>query len=318
MGSAKHEAFIGGMCPGNPNAPDVLKIITYNIAAGRGAIPNDEIIQDKLTTEHNLKNIADFLKTASADIVFLQEVDFSSKRTHYINEAMFIAEKAGYPCYACVTNWVKNYIPYPDGPPSRHFGRMKSGQCILSKYPIRNNQRIALPQRKDKPFYYTAFYYDDAIQSAIIDIGGKLFKLFGVHQEAIDIENKEKEVNILVDEIKKTTEPYVIAGGDFNAVPPIASLKKDFPDLKDTPWADLDITKDKTMEYFVTSLPNFSEAIPTTFTTDGNFTFPSNLPNRRLDYIFFSGTLKRSNGQALNPGPFSDHRPLYVEAKPHL
>lgn len=314
LGSTSHEAFIGGVCSDNAHTPKSIRIVTYNIANGRGSIPDGVNLQNKQTMKRNLNGIADFLRDVNADIVFLQEVDFASKRSDYINQAKYLTDKAGYSCFACVTNWVKNYIPYPYWPISQHFGQMKSGQCILSKFPVKHNQRVALPQRQDKPFYYTAFYYDDAIQSANIEIDNRAFVVFNVHQEAINIENKEREIRMLIDAIKDTSNPYVIVAGDFNALPPIASLKNNFPDLKGTPWANLDVTNDRTMEYFISSLPNFVEAIPKTFTSDNMFTFPADSPNRRLDYIFFSKSLKRLAGQIMNPpGAISDHRPLYVE-----
>ena len=41
-----------------------------------------------------------------------------------------------------------------------HFGSMLSGQSILSKYPLKDHQRIILERVKDNPFYRDALYLE--------------------------------------------------------------------------------------------------------------------------------------------------------------
>jgi endonuclease/exonuclease/phosphatase family metal-dependent hydrolase len=310
-----HSAFTVNDSSGNISAnPSKIRVITFNIAYGRG--PDDDIIfgpKNKSEIERNLKQIGLFLKNANADIVLLQETDLASKRTYFIDEAKFLSEQAGYASYACVTNWIKNYIPFPYWPPSWHFGRMKSGQCILSKFPITDNKRTALPQRTDKPFFYTAFYLDRAVQTADLNINSTPYRVFNVHQEAFDISNREKQALILAGLVNDTTEKNIVVAGDFNALPINASKKKSFPD--DTQWKEWDdVSGDRSLELFIESTPNLREASVPISAEREMFTFPSEDPNRQLDHIFLSKNLRHIKSRVLNMAAgLSDHLPVYAE-----
>ena len=47
-----------------------------------------------------MDQIAALLRTINADVVVLNEVDFDSTWTHSVDEARYLAEKAGYPFLA--------------------------------------------------------------------------------------------------------------------------------------------------------------------------------------------------------------------------
>lgn len=293
-----------------------IKVLTFNMAYGRGR--EDDIVvglKSEDLIKENLDKISHLLKIVDADVVLLQEVDLASKRTYFIDEAKLLAEKAGYPSYTCVTNWIKNYIPFPYWPPSKHFGRMKSGQCILSKFPITDNERVALPQRKDKPFFYTAFYLDRAIQVADVMISDKIYKIFNVHQEAVDIKNKEEQAKILAGLVSKVDAGNVIVAGDFNALPLNAALKRNFPDEPEKQWKEWkDVSRDRSLELFISSTPRLKNVFTSNFLEGETFTFPSNAPNRQIDYIFLSKELNLHKAKVLKEaGTISDHLPVYAE-----
>jgi endonuclease/exonuclease/phosphatase family metal-dependent hydrolase len=312
-GPTRRETFVENFCNDKVNEK-YLKIISYNIAYGHGASVNSEPIGDKQTIESYLNRIADLITAKEADIVLLQEVDFASKRTHYVNEIKYLSEKSGLGCYACVTTWNKNYVPYPYWPPAMYFGRMKSGQCVLSKFPISNNRRIALPTRKDKPFFYIAFYLDRVIQEAEIMISGIKYKIFNVHQEAYDIKTRERHATILTEKINKNSDKNIIVGGDFNALPPNATIKKKFSDNPEDEWED--VSSDQTMELFIKGVPNLTEVIPETTPENQTLTYPSFEPSRRIDYIFLSDNLEVVEASVLTEaGNISDHLPVYAEFK---
>jgi len=311
LGSSKHEAYV--KCSdvskiSKQNTPEKIKILSYNVIYGRVSFFMENRCRRKDIVKV-LEKIGDFLRETDADIVLLQEVD------HLSNQTRFLAEYAGYTDYAYATNWIRNYIPYPPWPPKAHLGRIHGGLSILSRYPIIAHERVAMPRMKRLPFYVRAFYWDNAVQSADIKVGEKLFKIFNIHQDSGDTETRENEMRILIDMIKRSSTPYVIVGGDFNAVPSIASVKNDFPDLRGTSWSHLDLTDDRTMDIFLEALPEFNEAVSTTFVLDDMHTYPADKPNRRIDYIFFSKMLEHIDGMVLNPGPISDHRAVYAELK---
>lgn len=311
---AGHEAFTGGYCDQPSKDIDGLRVISYNIAYGHGPIDYAGATADRQTVESYLDRIVGLIEEKNADIALLQEVDLASRRTDYVDEAKYLSEKTDLKCYACVTTWKKNYIPFPYWPPSGHLGRMKSGQCILSRFPISDNERTALPQRGDKPFFYTAFYLDRAIQKAKVLIAGRAYDVFNVHLEAFDIENRVEQAGILarlLNDVKGT----VIAGGDFNTLPPHSTVKKNFPDRPEVQWPEWqDVTSDHTMEHFIGATPHLVEAIAHETPEDQTFTFPSDRPNRRVDYIFFSRDMNIREGRVLTEAEgVSDHLPVYAK-----
>lgn len=308
-----HSAFIRGACDRSDLAnPADLKIVSYNIAYGRGIKDDKGDLRSARVIEKNLSEIADVISNLDADIVLLQEVDFGSKRTHHIDEAEYIAGRAGFNCYACVTTWVKNYVPYPYWPIGQQYGEMKSGQCVLSKYPIVENRRLPLPPMTSAPFFYRAFYLDRALQQVKIEIGGQNIVVYNVHLEAFDIENREEQAAKAASLIEKSK--YVVIGGDFNALPPDATVKKDFSDNPGGSWRD--VTDDKTVEIFNSGLAGFEEAAEADITEPDTFTYPADFPNRKIDHIFFSEGFECLNGRVVKEaGPLSDHLPVEVSLK---
>ena len=55
-------------------------------------------------------------------------------------------------------------MPFPYGLPSVNFGKVVSGQSILSKYSLSDYSRIVLERVEDNPFYRDAFYLDRLVQ----------------------------------------------------------------------------------------------------------------------------------------------------------
>ena len=74
---------------------DSLKVVTWNIRNGLARFPwvfescGDSVISNRASIEGNLIKIAEKLDDMDADIVLLQEVDFLSKRSAYINQIQY-------------------------------------------------------------------------------------------------------------------------------------------------------------------------------------------------------------------------------------
>lgn len=85
---------------GEPNESREIKnsfsIACYNIAHGRGLAESNWSGGDEAARMRRLDEIASLLKTLDADVVVLNEVDFDASWSHQINQAEYLAEKAGY------------------------------------------------------------------------------------------------------------------------------------------------------------------------------------------------------------------------------
>ncbi len=127
-----------------------VKVVTWNIRFGIARFPffgdscGDDVILDDDTIEKNMAAIADSLNAIDADIVLLQEVDVSSKRTGYMDQVQYLLDNTNlnYGCYASM--WKADYIA-SDG-----IGRIDAGNAILSKYELTDAERIQLRLRTDQ------------------------------------------------------------------------------------------------------------------------------------------------------------------------
>ena len=116
--------------------PDEITAVTYNIGYGSAEKNNKPEVLSEEEVRKNLDVMVESLKELDPDIVFLQEVDFNAARTVGIDQMRYLAKSLAMPFAAYTVTWNKRYIPWPYWPPAVHFGRMLSGQAILSRFPI--------------------------------------------------------------------------------------------------------------------------------------------------------------------------------------
>ncbi|MFP5387038.1 MAG: endonuclease/exonuclease/phosphatase family protein [Bacteriovoracia bacterium] len=286
-----------------PEAPSVVKILTYNIGFlyGRGSEGPGYEFREKEFYEKALKRVSDEIKELGTEIVFLQEVDFEASRSHDINQARVIAKNAGYPYVAEAPSWESNYIPFPYWPLKNNFGRVLSGGAILSKYPLSDHEVVFLAKPLSQPWWYNFFYLHRYFQKATVHLGNKKFKLVNLHLEAFDKVDRKSQVEKLVEVIKQ--ENVDIVGGDFNMLPPSASRRSKF-------YNDDNYEDDDSYQVMLTS--GLQEVIPDEIYAKDEvkfFTFPSWSPDRRLDYIWYRRDLKMMKAEVI-PSASSDHIPL--------
>lgn len=278
------------------NYPDVVdndsvySIITYNLGYLSGMTNNLPVPRPSALFNENLLRVYNELEKLNAHIVCLQEIDFHSKRSHYINQQEEL-QKLGFNSVFQAVNWDKKYLPFPYYPPSLHFGEVYSGQSILSKYPLKDIERIVLERVADSPFYLDAFYLDRVAQVSKILIEGKTVVLINVHLEAFDFVTRTiqtKHIAKLYDAYKDSFP--VILAGDFNS---------------DAEHIDASIN-------VILDIPGIKSA--------GHKlgkTFSSRNPVARLDYIFYNEEfIELKSAAVLNSfGEASDHLPVLMQFK---
>lgn len=288
----------------NEEFPSVIKVQTWNLGFlyGEGSEGTGYFTRDKAYFESQLKVLVKEIKESAPDIICLQEVDFQSERSHDMNQAQYLAQRASYPYVAEAVSWDANYIPFPYWPFKNHFGRMKSGGAILSKYPILSNEIHLLKKPLSHPWWYNMFYLHRYFQQVEIELGEKKIKLINLHLESFDKVDRLSQSKILA--VKAKENGIHIVAGDFNTVPPSALKKRNYPKGKD------DYENDPTYQEMQKS--EMLEVIPDEIYALDEvryFTFPAKKPDRRLDYIFFTPDLKMIKAEVL-PSALSDHLPL--------
>jgi len=271
----------------------VHSIITYNIGYLSGMTNNLAVEKPRSLFEQNLNKVIYELKKTDADILAFQEIDYDSKRSYHVNHQNEIA-KLGYHFTGQNINWDKKYLPFPYFPFSMHFGKVISGQSVLSKYTILGQERIALQRDQSNPFYYDSFYLDRLAQIVKIKIQDKILVLINVHLEAYNSETRAQQMQKVKDlYLKYYLDFPTILLGDFNSDinVPDASIKL-LLKLPNTGCAALESSKPQN-------------------------TFNSQSPTERLDYILYNKDyIEEVNAKVLDRfQQASDHLPLLMKFK---
>ena len=304
---------VAGIVSANTLKPvdSVLRVRTWNIHYGVGPEDDRGDLRGRQQVLGYLDGIVDSIRKSDPDILCLQETDFKSHRTHDIDEVSYIADALGYPHVIRVVTWDVLYLPYPYTPISQHYGHMKSGQAILSRFAPVATDSLRHPQPAANAWWYNWFYLHRTTQQVdfVLPGGGRL-ALFNVHLEAFDQPNRELQARQLHGMIARAIADgkSVIAMGDFNAIPRGAKLRRAF---EDEPLTDM--TTDTTIDILKqgTGLTDVLETVLQTDDHPGLWTFPAWKPNRRLDYILISPQWRVIFAQAVDEtAPMSDHRSI--------
>ena len=270
----------------------IYSIVTYNIGYLSGMTNNKAIAKPKLLFENNLKIVKNEFNSLNTDIIAFQEIDYASARSFYTNQQNEIA-KLGYNYIAKAVNWDEKYVPFPEYPFSMHFGEMLSGQSIISKYPIKDHQRIVLERVKDNPFYRDALYLERLAQIVTVIIEGKELVLINVHLEAFDKPTRIKQLDFVLELFNKykITNPTILLG-DFNSDP----------------------DEDNSAINQLFALEDVGNAA---FGEVYEYTFNTAIPYKRIDYIFYTkNTIEMTDSKVLKQfGQASDHLPVELRFK---
>lgn len=292
-----------------------LRIMSWNISYAYGPNSDNSKFHPIPVTkmDDNLEHIAAEILKYNPDIVFLQEVDFNASRSHHLNQLARIAQMTGLEYAAPAVIWKANYVPYPYWPPQNQFGEINSGGAVLSRYPIESNKIVRLPKPSSNPFWYNMFYPFRFSQIVKVEIRGSEVTFINNHLEAYDIDNRTQQAYKLKELVTDNAQsPVVVFGGDLNAVPYNAKKKNNFAfDSQDNYNGDTSLN-------ILMSIKGFHEMVPLTdYYKDERkyFTFPSQAPDRRLDYLFVNDKYPILDYGIIKAGTASDHLPIYVDLK---
>lgn len=302
-----------------------LTVMTYNVKFGGARIDfffdchGDEVLMQEGEVVDNLDGLAELIRAADPDVLFLQEVDTLSKRSAYIDQVQWLLDHThlNYGVYA--SHWKADYVP-SDG-----IGAVDSGNAILAKWPLKNAKRLALALRTDQSAIERYFYLKRNILIADLDLETPVH-LLATHAEAYSTDGtKSNHIRDFEEQIEKSPGLF-IAAGDLNALPPGSEKQHDFPDSVCTDDFIADDYREED-ELLRGLYDKYQSAIPLsdyqadnarhfTHTTDGDGFW-----NRKLDYIFTNADVVPGSGVThqdastlgIDTMPLSDHTPITVE-----
>lgn len=280
------------------NQDESIRVVTWNIGYASGMTNNQGLVLTESEHRAYLDQMVSLLKEKNPDFIFLQEVDFSAKRSHDINQFEYLAKALHMPFGAYTVLWNKAYVPFPYWPLTKQFGRVVSGQAVLSRFPILE-QTVVTFQKPPHAFWYNWFYLDRVQQKIKIDFGDENLFLWNVHHEAFHAQTRLNQALALSKSIFSEEARFKIVAGDFNDPTNTDSLKLRHPNYHhtfDVLNADSRLTSDS--KYFGAN----------------SFTFPSENPIEKLDHVLLSEGFEFQNRQVVC-SPASDHCLVFVDLK---
>jgi len=274
----------------------VFSIVTYNIGYLSGMTNNQEVVKDvdhKAMFKNNLLKTLEGIKKTTPDIIAFQEIDYNADRSYNVNQEEAITA-LGYGYVARGVNWDKRYVPFPYWSFESHFGKVVSGQSIVSKYPITMYDCMELQRVENTPFYIDRFYIDRLLQVVKLQINQRELVVMNVHLEAFDIPTRVAQFHKVVSLFKEYKAKYpTILVGDFNS-----EARKEEAIIHEL------ITMDEVGNVL------FDVKAPEN-------TYSSENPHKRIDYIFYTKeSIDCIGGEVLKDfGTISDHLPLAMQFK---
>ena len=259
-----------------------LKLMTYNIHYG-----------NNIYNEYNIELISKVIKDSEAELICLQEVDNNwGQRSHYENLIEIISKKTGYDYF---------YAPIYDKPSQKgsSYPKEQFGVGILSKYKIIKSQNYNIsrwstqkedPQPGDKNFPPKK----GGFGNILIDINGKIISIYNTHLDyrlnpppGYEKSIREIQVKEMLEIINQNNYPIILMG-DMNTD---TSSKEVFEPL---------------FEYFNDAWSLGSK--------DKGFSFPSDNPSVRIDYILISKDISVKNAYLIYT-TVSDHLPVVIDVE---
>lgn len=309
-----------------------LRVMDWNIKFGGGRIDfffdcfGDRVLMDRSEVVANLEGLAAEIREVDPDVLFLQEVDVNSKRSAFVDQVAWLLDHTELRYGAYASQWRADYVP-SDG-----LGPMDDGVAILSRWPLHEATRLALPLRTDQDSLTRYFYLRRAILRARVELpGGRDLWLLNVHTDAYGEDGtKRRHIERFTEELDALDDAgeLVIGGGDLNTLPPGTAKLFDFPD---SVCADEEFVADDyrpEVGWLDPLYARYAPFVPTadyeadnaayfSHTVDGRGSW-----NRQLDYLFTNGQWVAGSGvvhqdarTGLATMPLSDHAPVSAELR---
>ncbi len=226
---AEKELLYESTVPMEPPARDTaLTILTWNIGyAGLGSEMDFFYEGGKMVrpgreqSRKYLQGILQFLQNrVSTDFIFIQEVDFRSKRSYRVNQYDSIQSVLkGFEGVHAI-NYRSVFVPSPFREP---MGRVEAGLATFARYGPSASYRVATPGSYPWPVRLYMLKRCFLVSRHPVSEGKELV-LFNIHNSAFDDAGdlRQQELELLSEMAREeyAAGNYVVIGGDWNQNPP--------------------------------------------------------------------------------------------------
>ena len=298
-----------------------VRVMTYNIQfmAGKNYVffydlpdwSGPDVRPSLADVRASADGIAKMILEVDPDILLLQEVDDSAKRTGYADQLDLLQERltGKYHCSTSTFYWKVVFVPHP-----KIWGPMGIKQVILSKYRITDSRRFNLPLLPLNPFIRRLSAKRAILRAAMPVDGGPELVVMNTHLEAFTAgtDIMAQQVNYLDRMLAGLTEAgkYWVLGGDLNLLP--AGQYASLPPNEQAYYnPETEISALYQKYKIVPSTGDLAAQPEKWFTYWGNDPALSRA-DRTLDYLLYSDNLKleHSTVRQHDTDRLSDHFPV--------
>jgi endonuclease/exonuclease/phosphatase family metal-dependent hydrolase len=298
-----------------------IKVMTYNIQfmAGKKYVFFFDLpdwsgpdVRPRLEDIYaSAQGMADMIRDEDPDILLLQEVDDSSKRTGYKDQLdLLLGHIQGkYACSTATFYWKVKFVPHP-----KIWGPVGIKQVILSKYTIAESRRFNLPMLPVNSFIQRLSARRAILQAVLPVQGGRDLAVMNTHLEAFTVgtnimEQQVRYMDQMLSRLSADGKSWVI-GGDLNLLP--AGQYDRLPVNEQgyyNPDTEISTLYDKYR--IVPSMQDLAAGQEKWFTYWGNDPALKK-PDRTLDYLVYSDGLElvESRVRTHDTDTLSDHFPV--------
>ncbi len=262
-----------------------LRVACYNIAHGRGLAESNWDGGDAATRIGRLDDIADLLIKLDADVVVLNEVDFDTSWSNHVNQAKYLAEKAGYAYRVEERNLDFRVL----------HRTWRFGNAILSRFPISNAEVVDLPSYAGLE---TMLAGKKRGVRCDVSVGEKSLRVFGLHLSHRSEDVREQSAASVVELVRESPHACIVMG-DMNSTP------IGFPHSSKAGDGGNAIETFSQSGLVLSGLPDLP-------LEDAELTYRSDDPKSIIDWILVSLPL-RFESHAVEPSTLSDHRPVVAD-----
>ena len=296
-----------------------ISVLTFNIGYGALGDNADFFMDggksvntaDKTRVNENLGGILKTVKDINPDVVFFQEIDKNSSRSHHINEYEKFMKNLNEYDFSFANNFKVAFLPHPIPP----IGKVDSGLATASVFGVKSAERVQLPIPFSWPMRMANLKRCVMISRLPIENNDKELVLFNLHLEAYDSgEGKIAQTKMLANLLKTETDKgnYVIAGGDFNQI--FSNKDKNAYPINEGMWAPGEIDVSAFGDGFTFLM---DESVPSCRSLDKAYkdADKSTFQYYLIDGFIVSQNIEVSMLETQNLDfVFSDHNPVLLKA----
>jgi endonuclease/exonuclease/phosphatase family metal-dependent hydrolase len=263
------------------------RVGAWNLAHGRGLAKWTIRGGDAATRAARLEAIARRVASLDLDLLVLNEVDFDASSSRRVDQARFIAERAGFPHRVAQRNddaWLAGF-------------RWAGGNAILSRHPLREVSLIDLPVHR--PWLAALGFQKRGVAALVERAPGDAIRLVAIH-----LEHRSEDVRLASAEkilrFAAAPGPPTLLAGDFNST------------LGHFPHAKPSASGHTALDHFLgAGFSRWTGVAP----SPEQMTYRSDRPSRVIDWILVPDDWSFDTYHVL-PTDLSDHRPVWAAVRP--